>query len=628
MGLVIGTAGHIDHGKTTLVRALTGIDTDRLKEEKQRGLSIELGFAHMEVEDGVVSFVDVPGHERFIRNMLAGVGGIDCVLLCVACDDGVMPQTIEHLEIVSTLGIEKGIFVLTKADTVSADRIEEVKRELEGLARGTTLEGSPVVVVSAHRRTGLDSLKEHIITLYRTMEKRGKTHRWMRLPIDRVFPVKGFGCVVTGTLVEGTIRRADRVCVFPSGREVKVRGLQTHHRELDLAEPHSRVAVNLSGISHRETRRGEMLVCSELYRWLRDAVTFDCIIESSRFAGRPLKNNSLLKLHCFTTEATVRVRLMEGEELPPGMYAPARVFSRTPLPLAGKDRFILRDPSAGRTTGGGRVVISYPSGRSPVPLKDVNVSALKNGDVAGIVGFLVKRRADGVEVDALSFMLNVDERRLLEECSKEGIECVGGRLLLRDTVERLCKGVLEVLAEYHRGHPEKRGLHQEELRDRAGLPQTLKDALLEMLVRKGSVKIEGAFVRLPDHSPSLKGQDAEIARWLLSLVEDGVRAIRQDGLAENPFRREDTERVLRYLTEKGELVKLREGVYMKTDTIHMAMDKLKWYIKERGGIRPAEFRDLLGCGRRLAIELLEYFDRRGITIRRGDVRRLLGPQEG
>ncbi len=625
MGLVVGTAGHIDHGKTTLVRALTGMDTDRLREEKKRGLSIDLGFAHMELDDGkLLSFVDVPGHERFIRNMLAGVGGIDCVLFCVACDDGIMPQTIEHLEIVNTLGIERGVFVLTKADTVEEGRIEEVRKGVQQLAEGTTLEGSPVVAVSAHTGRGLEELTAELKRLYRERSARTE-ERWTRLPIDRVFPVKGFGCVVTGTLVEGNIKRGDTLTVFPNGREVKVRGLQSHHRELSVAEPHSRVAVNLSGISHRECRRGEMLVDDSLYEWLKEATIFDCIIDVSRFAERPLKNNSHLKLYCFTTEATVRVRLIDREELASGMRAAARVFSKIRLPLLGGDRFILRDPSAGRTIGGGRIVVTYPSKRLLTPIRDVDVSSLERRDVVAITRFLLKRRAEGIGVDTLCFMLNVEEEEIVSLSEEAGFELAGGRIIGKDKLVALKDRVLSLLGEYHRRHPERRGIHRGELTDRAEVPEALRDVLLERLIEEGKLKAEGALVRLSTHRAVLKGRDMEIARWLMSTLKDGTGAIRGDVLTGGPYRREDVERVLRYLTDSGELVKLKEGLYIARETIDMAMDRLKCYIKEKGSIRAGQFRDILGCGRRLAIDILEYFDRRGVTVRDGDVRRLLNP---
>ncbi len=625
MGLVVGTAGHIDHGKTTLVRALTGIDTDRLKEEKRRALSIDLGFAHMGLDDGgVVSFVDVPGHERFIRNMLAGVGGIDCVLFCVACDDGVMPQTIEHLEIVNTLGIEEGLFVLTKADLVDRDRLEEVKRDVQELTRDTTLEGAPVVVVSVHRGTGLEDVVAHIKTLYAQARKR-RADRWIRLPVDRVFPVKGFGCVVTGTLIDGSMKKGQTLTLFPHGQVVRVRGLQTHHKKLSVAEPHSRVAVNLSGISHRETRRGDMLMEPTLYENMKGATIFDCIIDVSRFAGRPLKNNTYLKLHCFTTEATVRIRLVDREELSPGMNGVARVFGKAPLPLLGTDRFILRDPSMGRTSGGGRVVVTYPSRRLITHLKDMDTDGLRRRDVRRIAEFLLKRRVDGIGVDTLAFMLNVEEERVLEACGAGRIQLVGRRLVSAHVAKRLREQILSTLEEYHGRYPERRGMHQDELGERADVPGCLKEAFFNLLVEQGSIRTEGALVRLSCHSATLRGRDGEIARWLLSTIEDGVCAIREDTMTDSPYRKDEVERVLHYLRDSGRLVRLKEGLYMARDTIDMAMDRLKCYIKKNGGIRAAEFRDLMGCGRRLAIEMLEYFDRKGVTTREGDVRRLLNP---
>ncbi len=625
MGLVIGTAGHIDHGKTTLVRTLTGIDTDRLKEEKRRALSIDLGFAHMGLDGGgVVSFVDVPGHERFIRNMLAGVGGIDCVLFCVASDDGVMPQTIEHLEIVNTLGIEQGVFVLTKADLVDRDRIEEVKKDVQGLTRDTTLEGAPVVVVSAHRGTGLEDVVAHIKRFYTQARKR-RAERWIRLPVDRVFPVKGFGCVVTGTLIDGSMKKGQSLTLFPHGQVVRVRGLQTHHQKLSVAEPHSRLAVNLSGISHRETRRGDMLMEAALYENTKGAAIFDCIIDVSRFAGRPIKNNTYLKLYCFTTEATVRIRLVDREELSPGTSGVARVFSKTPLPLLGTDRFILRDPSIGRTSGGGRVVVTYPSRRLITHLKDMDTDGLRRGDIQRIAGFLLEKRVDGIGVDTLAFMLNVERERVIKACGAGGFQPVGERLVMAHVVKRLTEQVVSTLEEYHRRYPERRGMHRDELGERAGVPGCLKEAFFNLLVEQGSIQIEGGLVRLSGHSAVLVGRDREIARWLLSTIKDGVRAIREDTITDNPYRKDEVERVLSYLRDSGRLVRLKEGLYMAADTIDMAMERLKCYIKENGGIRAAEFRDLMGCGRRLAIEMLEYFDRKGATIREGDVRRLLNP---
>ncbi len=649
---IIGTAGHVDHGKSSLIKAVTGIDTDTLAEDKRRGLSIELGFARIDLDDGdgqgvMAAVVDVPGHERFIRNMLAGITGVDMVLFVVAADDGVMAQSREHLDIVRLLGVTNVIFVITKCDLVEAERPLEVEAALRELIRATPLEGSPVVMVSTLAGDGIEDLKGLIRERLRE-RARGATGL-KRLPVDRSFAVKGFGTVVTGTVASGEIKKGDTLTCCPGGAEVKVRGLESLHASVDSVGAGERAALNISGIGYREIKRGAMLVCPELGRFAarmaggRGRFKVDCFIDlTGGGSGRKsVKKNSILKLHHLTGETLVRLHRAGKEEASFG-----RLFLERPLLMLRGDRFILRDPATNTTVGGGTVYLPYP-GAAP-RLFD----APKDGDdLHEAVGRLLGH-AVALDPSMLGSVLNLD-RSALEGIVNwdggedggdgplkrgyrfngvDGVDGIGGEFLFnRDRVAALKRDIVEALTSFHAEEPIAPGMEEARLlkafapRLYAGLGSRLGARLfkviLEEMLSEGSISRVGSALRMPSHTPASRGPDAAIEEGVLALFS-GIAPLNMEAVGRLPFKAAELKRVMGYLEEKGRIVKLRERCFISTETIEVARERLTAHMAASGTIKASEFRDLLGCGRKLAIEILEYFDKSRVTLRKGDLRTL------
>jgi selenocysteine-specific elongation factor len=661
---IIGTAGHVDHGKSSLIKALTGIDTDTLAEEKRRGLSIELGFARIDLDDGdgqgvVAAVVDVPGHERFIRNMLAGITGVDMVLFVVAADDGVMAQSREHLDIVRLLGVTNAIFVITKCDLVEAERPLEVEAELKELIRATPLEGSPVVMVSTLAGDGIEDLKGLIRE--RLRERPGVATGLKRLPVDRSFAVKGFGTVVTGTVASGEIKKGDTLICCPGGAAVKVRGLESLHTPVDSVGAGERAALNISGIGYREIKRGAMLVCPELGRFAariaggRARFRVDCFLDltGGGASGRKMvKKNAILKLHHLTGETLVRLhRVGEvdgsfGGGGGGGGGGFGRLFLERPLLMLRGDRFILRDPATNTTIGGGTVYLPYP-GAPPRLLK-----APRDGDdLHEALGRLLGH-AVALDPSMLGAMLNLGQSALEELVNwdggedggdgplkrgyrfneVDGVDGAGGELLLnRDRVAALKRDIIEALTSFHVQEPIAPGMGEARLlkvfapRLYAGLGKGLgarlfKVILEEMLAEGGILRV-GSALRMPSHTPASRGPDAAIEEGVLALFS-GLAPLNMEAVGRLPFKAAELKRVMGYLEEKGRIVKLRERCFISGTAIEVARERLTAHMEASGTIKASEFRDLLGCGRKLAIEILEYFDKSRVTLRKGDLRTL------
>ena len=635
MPFVIGTAGHIDHGKTALVKALTGIDTDTLKEEKKRGLSIDLGFAYLDIPGcGRVSIIDAPGHERFIKNMLAGTTGIDCVLFAVAADDGVMPQTLEHLQIVHLLGIKKGVFAVTKSDLVEPERLAAVKNEVRGLIDRTILKGSEIIEVSSVTGTGMERLKKHIEGL--CAESQGRAHEsgesdgFFRLPVDRSFTLKGFGTVVTGTVADGALSAGQNVFLYPEGRELRVRGIQSHYRPVAGVVKGERAAVNLSAISPQEVKRGDMLVSTDL-PFKQGVRVFDCVIESS---GTPVKNRSLLKLYHLTGSSVSAVQFLERRGMKPGEKTRARAHLKTPLLMLRGDRFILRDPSINKTVAGGEVVVPYIS-KKYMPRFSLAGGICSGDGVAGeggrkgqeeIIAFLLKEKSV-IEKEALCFMLNIRKDALEKVLScggpKGGFKTVGNSVVSGVFHESLRNSIIETISGYHKKHPGDAGIKIEELLNaKTGALRLLRNDVMEGLIKEGVLKKDGFFVLMACHRPRLEGPDKDIEGRILKTIGRGFEATAVGKLESLPFKKADMDRVLDYLIKQGAVSRLKPGVFISKEAVDSAVAILKEKVEKSGSVSAAEFRDILGCGRKLAIEMLEYFDRMKITVRKGDTRTL------
>ncbi|MBI5491594.1 MAG: selenocysteine-specific translation elongation factor [Deltaproteobacteria bacterium] len=627
---VIGTAGHIDHGKTSLVRALTGIDTDRLPEEKKRGLTIDLGFAHLDLDtkEGRVraAIVDVPGHERFIRNMLAGTTGIDFVLFVVAADDGVMPQTREHLDIVRLLGIRKGIFAVTKKDLVSDERVAEVKTGVESLLKNTVLEGSPIIPVSTVTGDGIEALKD-LIRQNIGIGGRAGEDGFFRLPIDRSFTIKGFGTVVTGTVASGSIRKGDEAVCFPGGERVKVRGMQSLYREVDTASAGQRAALNISGVSHNEIRRGFTLASPELKDIaLLKNLSLDCSFEFVE--GAKVKKGQLLKVHHLTDESLATIRFQNKK----GSAACGKVFGRLklrkPLLALRGDRFILRDPALNSTVGGGEVAWPYFSKDLMPRLEDIERPPHGDGLEDGLNKALNNRA--GADIASLCLMLNVKRDALAPALKDTGLYISGGYVLNSKKVGEIKGRALEAIREFHSLRPMEPGIREEELfkglknllsapsNDRTGIFREIIDGL----IGDNGIKREGSIIRLSAYRPEARGEDVKIEEAIRRLFSKGFVPPLPEEVAKLPHGKKDIERVFSYMQRNGFIVKLKEGSFISTDALKISKERLLTHMKAKGSIKAAEFRDLLGCGRKLAIEILEYFDKEKVTLRAGDSRTL------
>jgi selenocysteine-specific elongation factor len=629
--VVVGTAGHIDHGKTSLVKALTGTDTDRLPEEKARGITIDLGFAFLEEPDGLtIEIVDVPGHERFVKNMLAGVGGIDLAMLVVAADEGVMPQTREHLAICSLLRVRTGLVVLTKIDTVEADWIDLVRDDVAGLVRGTFLEGAPVVAVSAKTGAGLDELRATLRTLAATVPQRG-TEQLARLPIDRVFTIKGFGTVVTGTLAAGTLAVEDRVEVFPRGLVAKVRGVQTHGRPVERALAGQRTAVNLQGLERAAVDRGDVIGHAGT---LVAATLVDGTLELLADAPRPLKTRDRVRFHTGTSEIMARVLLFETTELAPGGRAFARFRLEAPLVALPGDRFVVRSYSPIVTIGGGTLLDVDPARmRLKAPARIAHLRTLETGSPEQVVEEHVRHAGvAGVRLAALAARVPfgaVRARALLDALLAAGRVVGIDRewFLHADAVARLRGLILTALERFHRAQPLRPGMSREELRGRGGgADERVFAHVLSTLDAEGVVRVDRDKVRLGSHEVRLSAEQQAVVDRVEREFRDAQASPPSpaEALGRAGLRGDEEHELFQVLLESRRLVRVKESLFFHAEALEAIQDKLVALLRERKEIGPGDIKDLLGISRKYAIPLLEFFDTRRVTTRVGERRVLRG----
>jgi selenocysteine-specific elongation factor len=616
---VIGTAGHVDHGKSTLIRALTGIDPDRLQEEKERGMTIDLGFAWLRLPNGVeVSIVDVPGHERFIHNMLAGVGGIDIALLVVAADESVMPQTREHVAILDLLGVTNGLVALTKRDLVQAD--------VEEFLSKTTLRGAPIVPCSATTGAGLGQLLAALQELLARERTRPNTGR-PRLPIDRVFTVAGFGTVVTGTLIDGELRVGQELEVQPGGLRTRVRGLQSHKKKLEVVPAGTRTAVNLGGLAVEDLRRGQVLAAPRAFRPTRAVDARLRLIEEAR----PVRHNTEVTFHAGAAESLARLALLDRDELEPGQEAWVQVRLQDEVAVARGDLFILRLPSPSTTIGGGTVVEPHARRhrrRQASVLEQLEI--LARGSPEEIVLEQLRAR-EPTDVDSLVRRsgLPADGARaalahLLESQAVVALDHANGVLDGRTFVasaggwQEVTRRVEGLLASHHRGYPLRRGLPKEELRTRLGAEPRLFVRLLERLKAQDTLAEDGPFVRLTSHAVRFAPEQERQVRQI-------VDVLREAGVA--PPDRAEWETALRVspelteaLLDQGVLVEVAAGLVYERQTLTQIVERIRADIQANGPRTVAEIRDLLDASRKYVLPLLSYTDERKVTRRVGDDR--------
>jgi len=614
---VIGTAGHVDHGKSTLVQALTGIDPDRLQEEKTRGMTIDLGFAWLTLPGGTeVSVVDVPGHERFIKNMLAGVGGIDLALLVVAADEGVMPQTREHLAIIDLLGVASGVVAITKSDLVDPDWLELVTEDVREVLKGTTLAQAPLVPCSAITRDGLDLLLQAVeARLTETPPKRDIGRP--RLAIDRAFTISGFGTVVTGTLIDGTLRLGQEVEIVPSGLRSRVRGLQTHRTKVEAARPGSRVAVNLPGISTDQIERGQVLT---LPSWLAPTSVVDVRLEAVGDLARPLRHNLSVTFHTGAAEVNAKVRLLDRDQLPAGEYAWAQVRFTTPIGVVPGDGFVVRSPNA--TLGGGRVVDTRARRHRRHHADTISaLESLATGSPEEAVYTLIER-LQPVGIAALGRQAEVGEagvRTAVATLAAAGRVVTAGEageaaavLYTQPGYERLTESARAALTVYLREHALRAGMPREELRSRLAMQARPFSAVLARWTRDGLLRETGAAVAPPGHVVTLSpAQQREADAFVASLEAQ-------------PFSPQPTHvpapDLLAYLAEQGRVVQVAEGVVFAHAAYETMLARVRAHLERERTVTLAQVRDLFGTSRKYAQALLEHMDEQRVTRRLGDER--------
>ena len=625
--VIVGTAGHIDHGKSSLVLALTGTDPDRLREEKERGITIDLGFAHTTEQDTVLSFVDVPGHERFVRNMLAGVGGMDLVMLHVASDESVMPQTREHFEICRLLRVPAGLVVITKTDLADAGMLDVVRLEIQELVSDSFLEGAPVVAVSARTGEGIPALRRTLADLASTARRRTSDGP-PRLPIDRVFSMKGFGTVVTGTLLSGRLTHDDELVLQPSGRVVKVRGLHVHGKSQGEAVAGQRVAVNLSGVDVADITRGETLTSTDAVTVTRHA---DVLIELLPTA-RQLKHGARVRFHQGTRELVGRIVLPDATHLEPGASACVRIYLDAPAALVRGDRFILRAYSPLATIAGGTILDPLPPRRGVRTAAGIaRLQRLRQSEQDAVMTAIEEAGLSGLPLPQLSGRMGVastQRRALVERLVHASLASdIGGTLVAASRLSAVEEAVVAAVTRYHAGHPLEDGMPREEARERlfARAPLPVFEHVLRVLtdrkriIARDRIALAGHNVALTHDEARARDAMVETLRAAKLMPPDPSMLATQIGV---PL--DVVTRIAALLVRRSELVRAGDLLFHES-----AMKQLKSEIqslKQSGvtnTIDVASFKDRYNITRKYAIPLLEYLDRERVTKRVGDGRKIL-----
>ena len=633
--VIVGTAGHVDHGKTCLIKALSGIDTDRLKEEKKRGITIELGFANLIDTDGVhIGIIDVPGHEKFVKNMLAGIGGIDLVLLVVALDEGVMPQTVEHFEILKMLQIRQGIVVLTKSDTVDSDWADMVEEDVRELIKGSFLEQAELIRVSSYTGENIDVLRQKIVTMAKQAGKRREEKELFRLPIDRVFTMEGFGTVVTGTLVEGMCEAGEEVMVYPQERLLKIRGVQSHGQKEEKASAGQRTAINLAGIKKEELSRGQVLAYPGS---LVNSTMVDATLRLFDSTQRKLKNGDRVHLSYGSAQAIGKVILLDCEVVEAGQEALVQIRFDDPICVKRNDKFIIRFYSPVETFGGGTILN---------PAADKH----KRGQEDIIESLRLKKT--GTDMEILEQMVNEESRRFPEakdlaawmdltvseaeqmldtlRNKKKILHLNDGSFVGKAYWEKVSELANQVLAHFHRENPIVEGMDREELKSRLAERMHLKsgkkaEALMAELEKRKVITIQGSIVSVAGFTVSYSDEASQMMTDMENIYKKaGIEVPSTDELVGAYKDRKQARQVLSELTKKGILVKAGTGVLMHKEHWDRALSVLRDHLASHPQITLGEFRDLLGTSRKYAVMLLETYDQMKITKKTGDARVLGG----
>jgi selenocysteine-specific elongation factor len=630
--IILGTAGHIDHGKTSLIKAVTGTDTDRLKEEKERGITIELGFAALDLPSGQhLGIVDVPGHEKFVKNMVAGATGIDIVVMVIAADEGVMPQTREHMEICTLLDVQYGLVAVTKIDMVDEEWLELALEDIRDFVKGTFLEDAPIAPVSSETDQGIPEFIQALDKLAAKIPERPPTDLF-RLPIDRVFTMKGFGTVITGTLISGRVQVGDTIMIYPSEITSKVRGIQIHNQSANEARAGMRTAINFQGLEKAAINRGEVLSKQGA---LLASYMVDVSLRYLASNKKPLKNRTRVRFHTGTSEVLGNVILLDRDELSPGDDSVAQLRLDSPVSLVKDDRFVIRSYSPIYTIGGGEVL-------NPIPikhkrLKPETVKGLKelgNQEPEVIIGFHTEASGyQGVSFSHLKIMTNLADKQL--ENALQGL--LSKKILIQvdkenriyihhSGFEKLKNDTQSQLADFHSANPLKPGMSKEELKTKFPpyLTAKLFNLTLTQMIKENEIVQEENMVRLASHAVSLGGKQADVRDKILDTYQ-------KSGL-QPPYFKElaksldaDLKRardVLIHLVDEGSIVKVKEDLYFHEEAISALKNKLVGFLETQGEITTPQFKEMTGVSRKYVIPLAEYFDSTNVTLRVGDVRKL------
>jgi selenocysteine-specific elongation factor len=641
MDIIVGTAGHIDHGKTALVKALTGVDADRLPEEKKRGITIDLGFAELDLGGVRIGFVDVPGHEKFVKNMLAGASGIDLVMLVIAADEGVMPQTREHFEICRLLEIKTGLIVLTKTDLVDEELLEIAKLDAAELVHNSFLENASVVAVSAKTGEGIIELKEILREVSASIPSR-KNESVTRLPIDRTFSVKGFGSVVTGTLASGEISESIEMEVLPLGRKVRVRGLQTYGRTVKTACAGQRTAVNLGGIEHAELLRGMVLAAADV---LRPTQIFDAEVEVLADAKKSLKSRQRIRVHIGTVEALARLQILnEKSEIAPGEKDFVQIRLETTVVTVPFERFILRLYSPQMTVAGGKVLDGFAvrHRRKDVEsvrkyLEDLIKVGLQDDKAKQTRFFLENAGEKGLTFKDLQsrtgWRREILKKAIDENVSKKSIIEIESFYIARTPFENLKAQILTEIEKFHRREPLVRGILRETLREKtaAHLPAEIFKTSLIYLEKEGKILAEKDFVKTRSHLSELTREEEQIRVKLLKIYANAkleaptLESALTEATSGVKFDKVEVRKIFQLLINSGEIIKISEEFYFSQKAIDELIANVKNFAAKTfdRSMDMSQFKEMAGISRKYAIPILEYFDREKLTRRAGDKRLIL-----
>jgi len=627
--VILGTAGHIDHGKTALVKALTGVDTDRLKEEKERGITTELGFTFLELPSGIrLGIIDVPGHEKFVKHMVAGVWGIDLVALIIAADEGVMPQTREHLDICRLLGVKKGLIVLTKVDLVDQDLLGLVREEVTDIVRSTFLRDTPILPVSSTTGEGIPQLISTLDRLSKEVEEKSSDGLF-RLPIDRVFVMKGFGTVVTGTVVSGTLSMGASVEILPSGIEAKVRNLQVYNRPVERALAGQRAAINLQGVETSAIERGNVLVHT---RKLTPTQMLDVYLEYLPSAQRPLKHRTRQRFHMGTNLTTASIFLLDREELAPGESGFAQLRVEEPVVALPHDRFVIRGSGVIQTLGGGMVLDAHPTKHkrnAPSIIEDLRILREGSKDQA-IAQHISRSGMGGIAFEDLLKRLAMSSsevhavlKKMIEKGEVLLIDPEKMKIIDTRSYQRLGEAVLAQLKEFHQKFPMKSGLAKEELRTKLPMEVDIKlfQILLNGLIGSKEVILEKDKLRLPGHQISSMDEKGLIRRVEETVLKGGLQSPSPKELSETWSETEEgVQAIFEHLVHEGVLVKIKSGIYIHRVPFEHLKEELISYLKKNKEITTPQFKEMTNASRKYAIPLIEYFDQIKLTIRLGEKR--------